>query len=60
MRALLTRLRRPADVSGLTFDEATSEVCDRTCRADAAIERPRLRPVVRVLPLTRTPPGEPS
>lgn len=41
IRALLTRLRRPADVSGFTFNEATSEVCDRTCRADAAIERAR-------------------
>ncbi|MGR6924348.1 hypothetical protein ACU635_59675 [[Actinomadura] parvosata] len=45
MRALLTHLRRPADtsgdVSGFTFNEATSEVCDRTCRADAALERAR-------------------
>ncbi|MEO3891461.1 MULTISPECIES: hypothetical protein [unclassified Nonomuraea] len=45
MRALLTRLRRPAgisgDISGVTFNEATSEVCDRTCRAEAAIERAR-------------------
>ncbi|MET8987797.1 hypothetical protein ABZW49_20310 [Nonomuraea wenchangensis] len=41
MRALLTRLRRPADVSGFTFNDATSEVCDRTCRTEAAIERAR-------------------
>ncbi len=41
MRGLLTRLRRPADVSGFTFNEATSEVCDRTCRAEAIIERVR-------------------
>ena len=41
MRALLTRLRRPADVSGFTFNEATSEVCDRICRSDAIIERAR-------------------
>ncbi|QYC41864.1 hypothetical protein Nocox_21290 [Nonomuraea coxensis DSM 45129] len=41
MRALLNRLRRPADVSGITFNEATSEVCDRTCRAEAAVERAR-------------------
>ncbi|GGP14426.1 hypothetical protein LDL08_35145 [Nonomuraea glycinis] len=41
MRALLTRLRRPVDISGFTFNEATAEVCDRTCRAEAAIERAR-------------------
>ncbi|MFF4198859.1 hypothetical protein [Nonomuraea sp. NPDC001831] len=41
MSALLTRLRHPALVSGFAFDEATSEVCDRTCRADAAVERAR-------------------
>jgi hypothetical protein len=45
MCALLTRLRRPAaisgDVSGFTFNEATAEVCDRTCRAEAAIDRAR-------------------
>ncbi|GGT43498.1 MULTISPECIES: hypothetical protein [Nonomuraea] len=41
MRALLTNLRRPADASEFTFNEATSEVCDRVCRADAAIERAR-------------------
>lgn len=41
MRALLTRLRRPADISGFTFNEATSKVCDRACRADAALDRAR-------------------
>lgn len=43
MRTLLARLRRPADLSGFTFNEATSKVCDPTCRADAAIERARVR-----------------
>ncbi|MFG2075083.1 hypothetical protein [Nonomuraea maritima] len=41
MRTLLARLRRSPDVSGFTFDEARSEVCDRSCRADAAIDRAR-------------------
>ncbi|MFD8533203.1 hypothetical protein ACFV0L_37925 [Streptosporangium canum] len=43
MRALFTRRRRPAaGRSGVTFDEATSQVCDLECRADAAIERARV------------------
>ncbi|MFF4989708.1 hypothetical protein ACFY19_21125 [Streptosporangium saharense] len=47
MRTLFTRLRRPAtglstaELSGVTFDEPTSQVCDLDCRADAAVERTR-------------------
>ncbi|WP_193318653.1 hypothetical protein [Nonomuraea phyllanthi] len=42
MRTLFTRRRRPAaGPSGVTFDEATSQVCDLDCRADAAIDRAR-------------------
>ncbi|WP_310707100.1 hypothetical protein [Nonomuraea sp. 3-1Str] len=35
----LSRRRLPRTVS---FDEATGRICDRTCRADAAIERARI------------------
>ncbi|MDP9868728.1 MULTISPECIES: hypothetical protein [Streptosporangium] len=42
MRALFTRRHRPAtERANITFDEATSRVCDIECRAEAAIERAR-------------------
>lgn len=38
MRALFRRSRQVRHVS---FDEATGEVCDAACRADAAADRAR-------------------
>ncbi|WP_197048532.1 hypothetical protein [Streptosporangium roseum] len=38
MRALFRRSRQVRHVS---FNETTGEVCDTTCRADAAVDRAR-------------------
>ncbi|WP_449066623.1 hypothetical protein [Planomonospora algeriensis] len=41
MRFLLRRRPAPATPTTVSFDEATGRVCDRACRADAALERAR-------------------
>ncbi|WP_181019431.1 hypothetical protein [Nonomuraea typhae] len=38
MRTLFRRVRR---APALSFNEATGEVCDTACRADAAVDRLR-------------------